>query len=148
MKKYALLLFLVLGMSTTTWGLTFACVQVTPNSPSCDDDITICVSGCIPGNCAVVDSRVCVKGSIITVDIYMECDCQCAPPYATKYNECFDIGFLCPGRYTVMARVHCADLGGCGLLCSCPGGVCAVGSAPIHVCCANPCWPWYWPCLP
>ena len=147
MKKYALLLFLVLGMSTTTWGLSFACVQVTPECPSCEENITICVSGCIPGDCYIADSQVCVRGSIITVDIYMCCEYKCEPPYSTTFNQCLDLGALCPGWYSVMAKVHCTDMGACGPFCTCPTGICATGSAFFRVCCDDPCWPW-WPCAP
>lgn len=148
MKKCALLLLMVLGISTTAWGSSFACVEVSPDCPSCEDDITICVSGCVPGDCAIDDVEVCVKGSIIYMDIYMCCDCDCEPPYSTKFDVCEDIGSLCPGAYAVIAQVHCA---GCDCdPCSgpCRPGVCALGSAFFRVCCDDPCGPWYPPCGP
>lgn len=146
MKKYALLLSMVLALSTSAWGGSFVCVQVSPDDPSCDTDITLCASGCVPGDCSVMDVQVCVKGSIILMDIHMDCTYDCAPPYSTTFNECVNIGKLCPGAYAVLAMVHCSDVGDCAPCCG--GGVRAMGTAYFDVCCENPCWPWYRPCQP
>ena len=145
MKKYALLL-MMLAVTSTAWGGPFACVQVSPADPSCESEITICVSGCLPGNCEVTDTEVCIQGGIITVDIHMCCSCECAPPYSTKFNECMNIGSLCPGAYVVIAKVHCHDCGQCSKFGQTRVG--AVGVAFFDVCCADPCMPWYRPCAP
>ncbi|MBN1360980.1 MAG: hypothetical protein JW993_10325 [Sedimentisphaerales bacterium] len=144
MKKYALLALIVLGTSTAAWAAPWACVDV-PAVVCGDTDVIIKVGTCIPGTfegCPEV--KWCVKGSIIQVDMYLKRIDAC---HDAKYL-CKDINLkkLCPGPYTVIARVYVKDVGPCPF-----GGInvlTAVGykcftAKSCNPCCA-PCWP-VWP---
>ncbi len=131
MKKQALLLLIVLGMSTTAWG-AFACVTVPPCTP-CDELVCINVKACIPYDCEIVgDPVVCVRGNMVIVDISYSCeDCACGGKTEVNKNVCVD---LCPGAYSVLVKVS--------VDCECwPFGprVAAIGSAFFKVCCNVPC---------
>jgi hypothetical protein len=140
MKKYTLLLLIVLGVSTTAWG-SFACVTVPPCTP-CADDVCIGVTACLPYNCSgepIVEY--CVYGNMVLVDILYTCeDCACGGRTAVDTGVCVP---LCPGVYSVLARVSVECESGCWAT---GPRVSAIGSAFFKVCCDNPCpSPW---CLP
>jgi hypothetical protein len=131
MKKQALLLLLVLGISTTAWG-SFACVTVPACTP-CDEQVCINVKACIPYDCEMVgEPIVCVRGSMVIVDICYSCqDCVCGGKTVVNENACVD---LCPGVYSVLVRVS--------VDCDCWSfgpRVSAIGSAFFKVCCDDPC---------
>ena len=133
MKKQALLLLLVLGLSTTAWG-AFACVTVPPCAGCCEE-ATINVKACLPYDCELEGpATVCVRGNMVVVDICYECeDCVCGG--CTLVDETVEVA-LCPGAYSVLVRVS--------VDCECwPFGprVSAIGSAFFKVCPCGPCCP-------
>jgi len=134
MKKQALLLLLVLGISTTAWG-SFACVTVPPCAGCCED-VTINVKACLPYECDPAGPpKVCVRGNMVIVDICYECeDCECGG--CTLVDKNVTVA-LCPGAYSVLVRVsvdcECWKFG---------PRVSAIGSAFFKVCPCDPCWPW------
>ena len=144
MKKHALLILIVLGVSTAAWAGPWACVDV----PACvcsDQCVAVKVGACIPGQFNECQTRVesCVQGGFIFVDIYL-----------TRYDKCqgslnlcesVQVGTLCPGVYSVVARVYVKDVGPCTLPFLRPV-LTAIGSANLRVVCCDPCcWPWpFW----
>ena len=142
MKKYALLMLIVLGMSTAAWAGPWACVD----APACvcsDECVNINVGACIPGRfCGDPYVKWCVKGNLVLVDIYL-----------VRYDECHDslklcepvcLENLCPGNYSVVARIYVKDVGPCAF----PGRsvLTAMGSTRFTVKCCDPCcspWPWW-----
>lgn len=146
MKKHVLLFLIILGLSTTAWG-GFACVTP-PACAVCCEPATINVRACIPYNCVVVDDPdVCVRGNMVVVDIYLSCqDCECGG--CTMVDEEVSVA-LCPGTYSVIARIHVECSSDCWP--SRPR-VGAMGSAFFKVSCGDPCgspyWPPSWPCCP
>lgn len=140
MKKYALLLLIVLGVSTTAWG-GFACVTVPATTP-CDQEVCMNFQACLPYDCTDTPAvDYCVRGNMVIVDIVYQCaDCTCGGRTAVNEDLCLD---LCPGVYSVLVRisVDCADA------CWDFGPrVSALGSAFFKVCSCEPCAsPW---CLP
>jgi len=144
MKKYALYLLIVLGMTTTSWG-AFACVVVPACTP-CDENVRIDFTACIPYNCDdTPEVDYCVRGNMVVVDIVYDCeDCRCGGRTTVRKHVCVP---LCPGVYSVLVRisVNCDD--GCW---SFGPRVAAIGSAFFKVCSCDPCpSPWslpQWPC--
>lgn len=126
MKKYGFLLVMVLMMSTTAWG-SLASVWTCPESPDCDDMVKVYVKACVPGDCEVACVKKMCIGNMIIVDIYLDCMCACG---STQISEYKCIGKLCPGTYSVFARVWCSHGG-------CRPRVCALGSTFFRVapCC-------------
>ncbi len=135
MKKYGLLLLMVLAMSTPAWAGPFACVTVDRCVPACED-VSINVKACLPfRDCVLQDTDVCVRGALILVDMYFCCpSCRCGG--ATCVDEDVVVeGGLCPGMYIVLVRIHCA----CGGPCCFRPRICAMGSAFFQaVCCDQP----------
>ena len=108
MKKYGLLLMIVLAASTTTWG-SLASVWTCPKSPNCGDTVKVYVKACVPGVCEVVCvDKTCV-GNMIIVDVYLDCLRACD---STEVCEEKCIGELCPGMYSVFVRIW-SSYGGC-----------------------------------
>ncbi len=142
MKKYALLMLIVLGTSTVAWAGPWASISVPPGVCS-GQPVTITVGACLQGQ-YTCDQPVdwCVHGNLIIVDIHL-----------TRVNACHDalqlckdvnIMRLCPGTYSVVARIYVRDKGLCGK----PGMyvMSAVGSTWFNVKCCNPCgspFPWW-----
>jgi len=129
MKKYGLLLMVVLVMSSTAWG-GMARVMTPKCAPACEP-VWAHVKACLPYECEEHCTTVCVRGNMIIVDMLYTCeDCSCGG--ATCVDKCVDLGDLCPGMYSVVVRIHCA----CGC---CPRPrICALGSSFFRVV----------PCLP
>ena len=131
MKKYGLLLLMVLASSTTAWG-AFACVEAPKYACPCED-VYINVSACLPFECEpCYDTKVCVRGNMVIVDMYFYCeDCKCGG--ATCIDECVNIGEFCPGMYSVIVRIHCKCLDpGCYRMKR--ARICALGSTFFRVC--------------
>lgn len=144
MKKHVLLFLIVLGLSTAAWG-SFACVTP-PACAVCCEEATINVRACIPYDCEVAcDPVVCVRGNMVVIDIYLECeDCKCGG--CTLVNEDVSVS-LCPGTYSVLAKIHVQCDSGCLSYTK----IGAMGSASFKVACCDPCcWPWWpsWFCNP
>ena len=143
MKKYALLMLVVLGTSTVAWGGPWASIVVPPSVCS-GDNVTIKVGACLPGtynNCAT-QVKWCVQGNLIIVDIYLTRTDKCHDSLLLCKEV--DIKRLCPGLHSVVARIHVRDVGPCGI----PGMyvMSAVGSTWFNVKCCNPCgspFPWW-----
>jgi hypothetical protein len=133
MKKYTLLLLLVLGISTTAWG-GFACVNVPACTP-CEEDVQINVTACIPYDCdCPAEIRHCVRGNMVLVDIDYTCHgCTCGGKKEVNKNVVVP---LCPGIYSVLVRINVDCDDDCW-----PFGprVAAIGSAFFKVCCNDPC---------
>ena len=71
MKKYALLLLLVvLAMSSTAGAYCRVCLMVDPAKPTCETE-QIMLKGkiCVPGDCEIVGVNACRRGRVITVDV-------------------------------------------------------------------------------
>jgi hypothetical protein len=133
MKKQALLLLIVLGISTTAWG-SFAYVTVPPCTP-CGEQVCINVKACIPYDCEIVGTPlVCVRGHMVVVDICYNClECACGGKTVVGEDVCVD---LCPGVYSVLVRVS--------VDCDCWSfgpRVSAIGSAFFKVGFCEPCPP-------
>ena len=131
MKKYVLLLLMLSATGKTAWG---AIADVMPPEEACAcEDLYIQVSTCIPYDCEPHYTRVCVRGSMIIVDMYYACDdCRCSG--ATCIDECVNIGDFCPGVYAVIVRIYCV----CGDPCCCARPrICALGSTffRVEMCC-------------
>jgi hypothetical protein len=139
MKKYAMLLLVVLMLSTSAWASTLAYVTVSPACPNCVDNVCINVLACVPKACTVTEVDSCVRtNNMILVDIYLECpDCSCGG--STKVDETVCVGDLCPGTYFVVARVYWS-----GACCKSTPTAAAVGSTVFKVSCATCAWPWWW----
>ncbi len=110
MKKTALFLLLVLGLSSTALGYCSVCVNV--QNMECGTDI-LQVSGrlCCTGDWEVDDY--CVKriGNQVYVDVYLECTslCGCTCEVVDEPVE-LDLPGDCPlkcGLYTLVVRVWC-----------------------------------------
>jgi hypothetical protein len=138
MKKYALLLLLVLAPSTVAWAGS-TCIQVNPANPTCTDDVYLTVLSCIPlvGTVTCVDYRVSTS-NMIYVNVYLTYD-----PYqrggSTKVDETVNIGDLCPGSYMVLARVYCSPDS-----CSPRYATWGLGATVFKVTCGTCPQPWPW----
>jgi len=125
MKKYGLLLAMVLVMSTTAWGgIASVCV------PKCNcacEPVYAHVETCLPyDDCELHCTNVCVRGNMVIVDMLYVCaDGACGG--ATCVDECVDLGEFCPGMYSVIVRINCA----CG--CCARPRICALGSTFFRV---------------
>ena len=132
MKKYGLLMVIVLAMSTAAWAGPFACVMVPRCVPACEE-VKIHVKACLPFDCDDEPCiRVCRRGGFVLVDILYDCD-DCCCGGATCVDGCVDIGEFCPGRYIVIVRIYCQ----CGGPCCYMPRVCAMGSASFTARCAT-----------
>jgi hypothetical protein len=143
MKKYALLMLIVLGTSTVAVAGPWACVDV-PKCVCSGDNVTIKVGACLQGTFSSCMKVVpCVQGNLILVDIYLTRTDKCLG--SLQLCKPVDLKTLCPGLYSVVARIYVKDVGDCPPL----GGVCAlaaVGSAYFNVKCCDPCcspFPWW-----
>ncbi len=133
MKKYGLLLLVVLAMSTAAWAGPFACVTVPRCVPACEE-ITVITNACLPFDCELAGPpRVCIRGALIMVDWDFTCDnCMCGPATCIK-DAPATVGPLCPGMYIVLVRINCQC---CGPCCLFRPRICAMGSAFFQaVCC-------------
>lgn len=147
MKKYAMMMLVVLGLSTVASAGPWACVTVKPCIP-CDEEVCINVQGCVPGEGEVVDVEACVRGGIVFVDVYVEISDKCRD--SVKVDEDVCVGDLCPGQYAVIAKIYCKDAPDPCSKCWSPFGcrysVCAIGSKWFRVVSCNPyCPPFPWP---
>jgi hypothetical protein len=148
MRKYAVVLLIVLGLSTGAWAGLRACVSVSPHCPTCQDDVWLAVSAEVPGQCYVADIKTCIQGGSIVATIILDCD-DCSG--CTSIDQTVDLGTLCPGLYIAFVKIvanppdcGCPDCcGPCGGCLDMPRLV-AVGATNFRVTCANSCWPW-WP---
>jgi hypothetical protein len=116
MRKYALLLLIVLGIGAPAWGVTQASVCV-PGCVSCNTYVKATVRACIPGNCEVVSAKSRVLGNVILVDVFVKCKCPwqgpCAWPGVTPICKEVPLGKFCPGIYSVLANVYCLNVDTC-----------------------------------
>ena len=134
MKKYGLLLLMVLVTSTTAWAGPFACVTVDRCVPACED-VTINVKACIPyRGCELIgEPEICVRGGLILVDMYYACpDCYCGGATCIDESPVVEDG-LCPGMYIVLVRIHCVCCGPCGFR----PRICAMGSTFFQAMCCD-----------
>lgn len=156
MKKTALLLLLVLGLSSTALGYCPVCVSVGPACPSCDDLVALSIEACVAGTCTVppCNVKVCANPCtrIITVEVVAECTCTCGCTHLTLSGDGLDIDPLPCGMYMVVVKVYrqCTD-GCCCNPCGCPPVFCGMAMKSFKVvcdCCG--CYPcrcrFCWPC--
>ncbi len=110
MKKYALLLLMVLGISSTAFGMCRIGVDV--DGPVMCGDESIPVSGylCCAGEWEFEDYDLRQFGSQIQVDVYLNCTslagCNCE-----SVEEPIDLELDCPtrcGLYVLIVRVWCS----------------------------------------
>jgi len=144
MKKYMGLLALVLGMSSTAWGLCGVQVEITTAPLVCGEPVEAEALICCPGQCELDGEPVRSQfGSLIYYDVCVRCTCL---------DGCssipLDLGTVLEepsvGLHAVIVRVWCRYEG-----CACwPYSMfcrplfCGIGSAYFRVCCPNGC------CLP
>lgn len=148
MKKYALLMLIVLGISAPVWGCTRASV-CTPECVSCTDCVKVTVRACIPGDCDLARIKKSVVGNIVLVDICVKCECpcgcSCTCPGVTRIREEVCLGKFCPGIYSVIANVYCKNVDECCPHCKSLLGnsviPCASGAGFFHV--RGCMWPWW-----
>jgi hypothetical protein len=132
MRKYVLLLLIVLATGTTAWG-TIASVMPPEDACACEE-LYIHVGTCLPYECDARCTKVCVRGSTVIVDMYYGCeDCKCGG--ATCIDGCVNIGEFCPGVYSVIVRIYCMCEDSC---CCRRPRICAFGTTFFRVaaCCA------------
>lgn len=157
MKKTALILFLVLGLSTTALGYCPVCVSVDPACPSCEDSVALSITTCAPGDCEVADVQVCTSpcSHIITVNVLLNCTCAQGCTSLTideSVDSDLNLDTLPCGLYAVVVKVYrqCTD-GCCCNPCGCPPVFCGMAMKSFKVvcdCCG--CYPcrcmFCWPC--
>jgi len=150
MKKYALLLLLVLGMSSVALGYCKVDVSVGPTV--CGEPLKAQVKICCTGQWTVAGKKTTVYGNMIYLDVRLKCTSpcgyKCAGPQEVKLLDKAKCGW-----YAVAVRVW-MDYSECNCwpYCMYPQPVfCGIGTAFSMVCCADcgcyPCCCWcYWPC--
>jgi len=109
MKKYMWLLVLVLGMSTTAWGVCR--VEIDVEEPVCAGDTSLTFSGriCCSGQWEFDgDPAITQFGNLIYMDVYLNCTCmrgcKCEE---TEGEELILPQGLCPGLHMLIVRVWC-----------------------------------------
>ncbi len=145
MKKYALLLLLVLGMSSVALGYCKVDVSIGPTA--CGEPLRAQVKVCGTGQWAVAGTKTTVYGNTIYFDVRLKCtslcSCTCRGPESVKLLDKAKCGM-----YAVVVRVW-MDYSECGCwpYCMFPQPVfCGMGSAFTQVYCPQcgcfPCWGW------
>jgi hypothetical protein len=144
MKKYALLLLLVLGLSSTALAACRVGVRVsqpTTLPPVCGEDVAIRATVCTSNSSEFVQFKQSQYGNIIYVDMYLKCTGLRGPTTISKGKwilrpaEC--------GFYIVVVRVwmdysNCC----CWPYCMMPQPMlCGMGSVYFRVCCDDCCGP-------
>ena len=144
MKKCALLMLIVLGTSTVAWAGPWACIDVQKKCWCSGEDVKVHVGACLPGTFDTCQTKIvpCVQGNLILVDVYLTRTDTCLG--SLRLCEPVDLKTLCPGLYSVVARIYVRDVGPCGR----PGMylMSALGSAQFRVKCCDPCcspFPWW-----
>ncbi len=148
MRKYALLMLIVLGIGAPAWSATRARVII-PDCVSCWDCVKVTVRACVPAECEVACVKKSILGNIILVDIYLKCECQCGCgcpyPRTTQICEKVYLGKFCPGIYSVIANVYCRNVDKCCPQCKSllgsPTLPCAAGAGFFRV--RGCTWPWW-----
>ncbi|HPC95226.1 MAG TPA: hypothetical protein PLU87_09800 [Sedimentisphaerales bacterium] len=155
MKKTALILFLVLGLSGTALGYCPVCVSASPACPSCDDPVALTIQTSVPGTCTVPPGNmtVCVNPCtrIITVDVVANCTSTCGCTPLTLTGGDLNLGTLPCGLYMVVVKVYRQSSGGCCNPCGSRPVFCGMAMKSFKVvcdCCG--CYPcrcmFCWPC--
>lgn len=141
MKKCALLMLLVLGVATVASANPWAQVGVKPVVSACEN-VCVTVTACIPGTFKCPPKvEWCVRGGIVLIDIYLERTDKCKDALCLKQEV--NIKKLCPGTYSVIARVYVKDVAPCSPFTL--HRVSAMGSAWFKVVPSDPyCPPWPW----
>jgi hypothetical protein len=149
MKRHALLLLLVLAMSTTALGSIRVGVKPTPCRPTCDDIVCVDLCGCLPGTYVPDgDPVICRIGNIWFVDIYWnQTSCLNTTRLELVYPDGVCIGQVCPGPHSVFVTVYCRQGMDCAQPCIGGSRVCAIGSTSFRASC-DPCWDCCMPCWP
>ena len=109
MKKLTWLVVLVLGMSTTAWGVCSVNVRVSQPSdglPVCGEDVAVRVNVACPGNCEFVKFEQSQFGSTIYLDMYLNCSCMTGSSEISKGKWVLKPASSC-GLYIVLVRVWC-----------------------------------------
>jgi len=137
MKKYMWLLVLVLGMSTTAWGVCRVGIDV--EEPVCAGDTSLAFSGsiCCSGQCTIDEDPVVSQfGRTIYMDIYLNCTCPCG--YTEEGDDdTLELAYpLCPGLYIVVVRVWCTYEFWPYCMFNRPI-LCGMGSTWFNVCCCG-----------
>jgi hypothetical protein len=140
MKKYALLLLLVLGMSSAASAYCKVDVCVAPTK--CGDPLVAQVKVCCTGQWTVACTKTTVYCNTIYLDAYLKCTslcgCQCRGPVPVKLLDKTKCGW-----YVVVVRVwmdysECC----CWPYCMYPPMLSGMGSAFTYVpCCTCGCYP-------
>jgi hypothetical protein len=150
MKKCIWLLVLVLGMSTTAWSACQATVGVSPSPPTCEDTVYANITICCGGVCTHKNTVVKRMGSLIYVDVYLECTSPCGcTTLQPLQEEILDEPYC--GLYVAAVRVWCTYTYWPYCLFRRPF-LCGMGSTHFTVCCPHcccyPCCCWITPCCP
>jgi len=104
MRRYAVLLSLVLVFSTTTWGYYISNVTVSPSNPTTLTPVTITVAGNAPATNYHLDSvNRWQLGNIIFLDVYWS-SAGMGGTVLVPYTHDESLGTLTAGNYTVYVR--------------------------------------------
>jgi hypothetical protein len=107
MKRYTVLLSLVLAFSTTTWGYHISGVTVTPLNPTTQTPVTVTVTGNAPATNYHLDhSDLWQLGAMVFLDIYWT-SADNGGMVLVPYTHQKSLGTLAEGKYMVWVRSFC-----------------------------------------
>jgi len=110
MKRYAVLLSLVLAFSTTAWGYHISDVTISPLNPTTQTPVTVTVTGNAPATNYTLDhSNLWQLGSMLFLDIYWT-SADNGGMVLVPYTHEKSLGTLAEGNYTVWVRSFCDGL--------------------------------------
>jgi hypothetical protein len=110
MKRYAVLLSLVLAFSTTAWGYHISDVTVSPLNPTTQTPVTITVTGNAPATNYHLDhSNLWQLGAMFFLDIYWT-STDNGGMVLVPYTHQKSLGTLAAGKYLVCVRSFCDGL--------------------------------------
>ena len=135
MKRYALLLFLLFGISNTVFG--YCTVDVTIDEITCGEPITGSTRIQCRGICTYAGVEKTYMGDTLYADVYLNCECISGCSEVTTQGTVFSEATC--GRYRVVVRVWCNYAGcGCFPYCCYPKPIlCGLAATHFTACCGN-----------
>jgi len=109
MRKYGLLLLLVLGVSSTALG--YCGINITIDEITCGQPITGSTLITCSGACTYSGVDKTYVDNTLYADVYIDCACTRGSSVVTTHGTVFNEATC--GRYTVVVRVWC-NYTGCG----------------------------------
>lgn len=141
MRKFGLLLLLVLGTSGAAFGRCE--IDIIIDEITCGQPITGSTLITCPGACTYSGVTKTYVGNTLCADVYIDCTCTCGSSVVSTHGKVFNEA-VC-GRYMVVVRVWC-NYTGCGCLpysCYPQPVFCGLAMKTFTVCCDD-CG--YYPC--